>query len=134
MSMILGLIGGGNGPVIHEKIGEGMYLCGHWSIDQLGVPLKSRYGGTDTLGWDVPTYGVCDAPEQVVAKYPIIKGHEAKFFISFVHLRRDDQPSEGGWRWHKWGEYIGDQKPQCEYLHDEPMIEEVYTFSVYELA
>jgi hypothetical protein len=39
----------------------------------------------------------------------------------------------GGWRWHKWGPYIGTQEPKCEYIHDEPEIEEVFTYHVYEL-
>lgn len=134
MAMILGVIGSSNGPLIPERIGEGMYQCGHWSIDQLGVPLKDRYGDASSLGYDVETYGVCDYPEQVIEKFPVVKDHPSKFFISFVRLRRADQDPEGGWRWHKWGAYIGDQRPQREYLYDEPEIEEVYTFHIYELA
>mgnify|MGYP000101825354 CR=1 FL=1 len=58
--------------------------------------------------------------------------HPVPVFVSFVRIRRDEQSSSGGWRWHKWGKYIGKQKPQCEYIYDEPEIEEVYTFSVYQ--
>ena len=132
-SLILGLVADGQGPTIPERIGEGMYQCGHWSIDLLGLPLKDKYGSTPSLNYEIETSGVCDYPEQVLEKFPILKEHPAPFFISFVKLRRGDQPREGGWRWHKWGTYIGDKNPQCEYLHDEPEIEEVYTFSVYEL-
>lgn len=132
MALILGIIGGGT-SVIPEKIGEGMYQCNHWSIDQFGLPLKDKYGGAPSLDYDISTYGVCDYPNQVVEKYPILKEHPAKFFISFVRIRRDEQSEDGGWRWHKWGDYIGTRKPQCEYIHDEPEIEEVYTFSIYEL-
>jgi hypothetical protein len=38
----------------------------------------------------------------------------------------DEDPD--GWRWHKWGEYVGLHAPQREYLHDEPLIETVYVF------
>lgn len=47
-----------------------------------------------------------------------------------TRLLKSEESSDGGWRWHKWGEYIGTHKPQCEYLHDEPEIEEVWVFDV----
>jgi hypothetical protein len=31
------------------------------------------------------------------------------------------------------GEYLGTQNPQCEYLYDEPDIEEVYIFEIVEV-
>jgi hypothetical protein len=43
-----------------------------------------------------------------------------------------NQSHEGGWRWHKWGEYIGKYEPQYEYLYDEPEIEKVYVYHIYE--
>jgi hypothetical protein len=131
MAMILGIIGGED--IVPRRIAEGMYQCGHWSIDQFGLPLKDRWGDNSSLGYAVDTYGVCDYPEQVVERFPILKTHPGKFFISFVRIRRGEQPRDGGWRWHKWGTYIGEKSPQCEYLHDEPEIEEVYTFSIYEV-
>lgn len=46
--------------------------------------------------------------------------------------REFDQPSEGGWRWHKWGPYVGDKHPEHEYLHDEgPEITQATCFHVY---
>ena len=38
-----------------------------------------------------------------------------------------------GWRWHKWGPYIGTQDPQCEYLADEPEIKEVFVYRFIQL-
>lgn len=131
MSMILALAGGG-GPVIPERIGEGMYLCGHWSIDQL-TAVRKRYLEDEWTSLDFATSGVCDTPEQAVEKLGL-RDRPEHVFVTFVRIRRDDQPRSGGWRWHKWGDYIGDKEPQFEYLHDEPDIEEVYTFSVYEPA
>lgn len=80
-----------------------------------------------------PEYGVCDSPEQFKSKYLDALRSDARYeyVVSFVHLRKSEQPSRGGWRWHKWGEYVGEKDPQCEYLYDEPEIEEVYTFHVY---
>jgi hypothetical protein len=134
MAAILGVIAE-NGPLIPKRISKGHYLCGHWSIDQM-LPRGSiiEYAGAEdsTLTWEVPSYGVCDSPEQVCKKFNL-EEMPGKYFISFVRLMKRDQPADGGWRWHKWGEYIGTQTPQCEYLHDEPEIQEVYTYGIHEV-
>ena len=38
------------------------------------------------------------------------------------------------WRWHKWGPYIGTKEPKCEYLYDEPEIDKVVIFELYEIS
>lgn len=43
---------------------------------------------------------------------------------------RDDEPLMDGWRWSKWGEYIGSQNPTQEYLAMEPDIEEVLVYRI----
>lgn len=131
MSMVLGFAGWG-GPVVPERISEGMYICGHWSIDQLGVPIRERWREEKYEPLDFEDIGVCDTPEQAVDKLNLRERPE-RLFVLFVRIRRADQPMDGGWRWHKWGAYIGDKTPTREYLHDEPEIEEVYTYHVYEL-
>lgn len=127
MGMILALIGGGR-STIPERIETGMYSCGHWSIDQL-VPNLPHEWEEPKLPIE-PTSGVCDSIEQFKEKIDC-NAFKDPVFVSFVQICRAAQSFEGGWRWHKWGPYIGEQKPQCEYLHDEPNIEEVYTFSIY---
>lgn len=78
------------------------------------------------------SYGVADNIEQVLEKYkPYVDDPEHHFCFSFTEVRKDQQSDWGGWRWHKWGEYIGTQEPQCEYLYDEPVIESVFVFHVY---
>ncbi len=73
-------------------------------------------------------YGVADNIEQIKERFePIIYLEEHQFVISFVRLQKKNE-TERGWRWHKWGEYIGTQKPQCEYLYNEPEIEEVLVY------
>jgi hypothetical protein len=129
LATMLGIIGGGY--VTPERIGEGMYLCGHWSIDQLGVKVRERWREPRSEWLDFEEYGVCDTPEQAI-EHLKLKERSEKFFVSFVKIERATQPRDGGWRWHKWGEYIGTKEPQCEYIHDEPEIESVYTFHVYE--
>lgn len=128
MYLILLLIGA---PVIPQRIADGMYLCGHWSVDQLNVPIYEwwRERGQPP---DYDEYGVCDTPEQPVERFKLRERPE-QLFVSYVQIRRADQPRDGGWRWHKWGPYIGDQQPTCEYLHDEPVIEQVYTYHIYRI-
>lgn len=78
------------------------------------------------------SFGVCDTPEQLLSMYDF-DADPRRFFITFTEMRKDEQSDWGGWRWHKWGEYLGTQDPQCEYLYDEPVIESVYVFHIYEL-
>jgi hypothetical protein len=135
MAIVLAVIAGENGPTIPKRISKGMYRCGHWSVDQF-FPRGSliEYQGSEgsTLPSEIPSYGVCDTPDQICERFPL-ETLPGAYFVSFVRLLKRDQDPEGGWRWHKWGEYIGTQKPQCEYLYDEPEIEEVHTFHIYEV-
>jgi len=67
-------------------------------------------------------YGVCDNVQQVLDRFGERlenDGHE--YFIWFCPVFQDKENAwkGGGWRWHKWGEYIGTLEPQCEYLDDE---------------
>ncbi len=122
------------GPVIPERINKGMYIAGHWNVGDMTVNIRDRWKEKDWVTHDisVPESGVCDSPEQLMKKVDFESIPEP-VFISFVRISRDEQPLQGGWRWHKWGEYIGDHEPMHEYLHDERDIFEVYTFSVHEL-
>lgn len=131
IAMILGLVGGSGDPT-PQRIGGGMYLCTHWNFENY-TPVRERWREDPPSWLPIQEYGVCDTPEQAVQKLGL-RDLPERYVISFVRIRRDEQPADGGWRWHKWGDYIGDHEPQCEYLHDEPEIEEVYTFHVYEPA
>jgi len=78
------------------------------------------------------SYGVADSIEQVLEKYkPYVDDPKNHFCFAFTEVRKDQQPARWGWRWHKWGEYIGIQEPQCEYLYDEPIIESAWVFHVF---
>jgi hypothetical protein len=78
-------------------------------------------------------YGVCDDHTQILAKWPELETDPAHFIISLSLITRASQPAQGGWRWHKWGDYIGTKTPRCEYLHDEPEIDAVFCFHIMEL-
>ncbi len=85
--------------------------------------------------WNYPgAYGVCDSVENLLQKIPLLKESRRHFVITVKTVRRDpsNRGKGGGWRWHKWGAYIGDQKPTTEYLDDEPEIEAIMVYHIYE--
>lgn len=82
----------------------------------------------------VQNYGVADSLEQIEAHVQSLKFHPKLWAISAVEVVKVHQPKNGGWRWHKWGTYIGTKDPRCEYLSDEgPEIESVWCFHVTEV-
>jgi hypothetical protein len=76
-------------------------------------------------------YGVADDVNNILeAREKFIKSPE-KYILLYSYLTRKSQPKEGGWRWHKWGEYIGKQNPKHEYLYDDKHIHAVLLFHFY---
>lgn len=78
------------------------------------------------------SYGVCDGVDNLLEVYPELLQPERTFTVSMTPIHKSQEPDDGGWRWHKWGDYIGKQDPQCEYIYHEPVIETVYCFHLYE--
>lgn len=117
------------------RLQQGVYRCSHWNFElefrgyqdfHLDFPeLRSGFG----------CYGVCDSPEQLISLLPEeVTAGPRQFVVSMVQILKSKTAPEGGWRWHKWGPYIGSQSPTCEYLYDEPDIDEVWTYSIYEVG
>ncbi len=80
------------------------------------------------------SYGVCDDLDQVKALFADMIDGPDPIAITLTPIVKSEQPPDGGWRWHKWGEYIGTKEPQCEYLHDEgPEFDTVYVYHVYKV-
>lgn len=126
------MISGSEGSSI-QRHGPGLYQIGHWNFDSYLRGRWEKYPSLDEFG-DFHAYGVCDNPSQfmMVLGGKLAAHPSRSFCVSLVQIKKSDAPPEGGWRWHKWGPYIGEQDPQCEYLYDEPKIEEVWTYHVYE--
>lgn len=132
--LVLAVISDGADPR-PKRLQAGVYQIPHFSMD--------RYLGRDWESWPDLDYedgsahnafGVCDSVEQFL-RHPIgqlVQESGRRFCVSFTQICRDRQPEEGGWRWHKWGPYIGEQGPKHEYLHDDQHIEEVWCYHVYE--
>jgi hypothetical protein len=149
-TLILAIIGQGGETV--ERVRRGIYKSRCFSFDYLITekvrePFHEAHDRIHKNGEDFQTvweeysnrlggldeYGVCDSIEQVLERFDF-EGDERAFAINFVEIRRDEQPESGGWRWHKWGEYIGTKEPQYEYLYDEPEIESVLCYHIYEIV
>lgn len=113
-----------------KRVDTGIYIgCGFNFSNCVDPNLWNGYWYDKTF--DVPSYGVADSVEQFLTKYgQLLRDSPVAFAVGFTEVKRADEPREGGWRWHKWGEYVGEERPACEYLHDEPEIESVVTFSV----
>ena len=122
---LIATINGNDSEVKHIDIG--LYRVGHFGCSNF-LPGYDEY---DTQLPNVPSYGVCDYPEQVLDKFPELRTSKNEYVITFTMVSKALEPAEGGWRWHKWGSYIGDRAPQCEYLYDEPEIDIIYVYRIY---
>lgn len=76
-------------------------------------------------------YGVCDTPEQLLRDFPHFADDEVPRVLTFKGVWREHQSSQGGFRYHKNGKYVGRQKPRSEYLYDDKHIDMVCIFHVY---
>lgn len=82
----------------------------------------------------IDSYGVADNVEQVKEHFKVLFDTDLEFCISVCPVKRKEQPQRGGWRWDRYGKYIGTQKPQSECLYDEPKIKEVLMFRLHVLV
>jgi hypothetical protein len=137
------IISGGNPTA--KKLATGIYEINHFSFDTLiskrGGNLRDEDDWVDMF-WgddaekepfdDYFSYGVCDGLEQFLRTELGKKIVESprKFCMSLTRVTKAGQ-GDGGWRWHKWGPYIGEHEPTTEYLADEPKIDEVWVFHIF---
>lgn len=128
MALLNSMIGNGQEDV---EIETGVYSVGHHNFGN-SIFIKDDWPKlVDKDGEYFGSFGVCDSLDQVFEQCPMIKKSDTKYCISLTEVTKDTQSPEGGWRWHKWGSYIGNQNPTTEYLYDEPEIKSVYCYSIY---
>lgn len=110
------------------------YLINRWSTSHTAESFVP-YGDPDYRIFEdeVCQYGVADSLEQIVAHMEPLRAHGKAWAVSAVRVDKADQPAFGGWRWSKWGPYIGEKKPESSYLADEPVIDSVWCFHVVEV-
>lgn len=152
LAVLSGLEGGELGPT---KIGDGMYQVGHHnSYDHLqdqayrcsDHPYDARCEpyfvnpGIDE-DWEgvrrdfLTASGVCDSPAQFMAKFgERLQSDPRPLVVFFTHVAKhpENRRQGGGWRWHKWGRYVGEGEPLWEYLDDEEAFDDgVYCFRIH---
>ncbi len=105
-----------------------------------GIYKINHFGGTGFLPGlerhpelkNLDPSGVCDNYEQIFEKESMLQQSERKFLITLHEIIRAEQPPRWGWRWKKWGKYIGEHDPQHEFIYDEAEIDIVYCYHIYE--
>ena len=66
--------------------------------------------------------------------YKFLTNHpDAVYLIRFHPVFNHHDGKTGGWRWHKWGPYLGKHTPKCEYLDEEKNIDYVLLWHLYPL-
>ena len=112
-----------------DKLATGCYEINHFGGSDF---LHSKYNQRPR-DLSVGSYGVCDDLANLLNKCPALEADLARqFVVTLTKITKAEQPARGGWRWHKWGEYIGAETPTTEYLHDEPLIDTVCCYHIYE--
>ena len=126
----------GNSPGIDE-LRKGIYSIGHFGgtgfleefehYPEFSVPGDDRF-----LDDRRNCYGVCDNIDQILKVFPELEKSDREFVVTVSKVERANQSPTGGWRWHKWGPYIGTHTPQHEYIYDEEGIDVVLCYHIYE--
>lgn len=97
-----------------------------------------RYG--DNYDWSqgdtFSSFGVVDHWTQLPLQL-LDEPQHGNLLVYLGRHRRADQPESGGWRWHKWGPYLGVHSPETsteyEYLYDAIDVVEVWSYCVVEV-
>lgn len=110
-----------------QKLTTGCYLINHLGHSGF-LPNYKTNVNLDSID----PYGVCDNHEQLLRQFLEKNDPDRQFVITLTEIKRENQPPIDGWRWRKWGNYIGDHKIQHEYLYDEKEIDKVYVYAIYE--
>lgn len=115
-----------SGGVGTSRLEEGCYQTGHLG----GSHIMPGYDQFPLV--EPGPFGVCDSLQQLKDKCPELANPDRTFVVLLTEVVRENEPESGGWRWHKWGEYIGDHQIQHEHLKNEEGIDRVYVFHIYE--
>ena len=111
----------------------GVYVCPLNEANM--IKLYSNY--EIVRGYEgVHMYGICDNATQVLKYYQEnieFFDNNRTYIITLTPIFKKNQPEIDGWRWGKWGEYIGVQNRKSEYLYDEDDIDMVYVFDIREI-
>lgn len=127
-------VNGNSTDIINVDVG--IYQIGDFSFDmRLKQYNVNEYAEVNNGDEYFGSYGVCDDVENFKDKLKhIIDDKVRKFVVSFTPIEKSTESPRGGWRWHKWGDYIGNKNPQHEYIYDEDdSITKVYVYHIYQI-
>lgn len=119
------------------RVHRGVYLTHlnfHNEIHDLVMHNYPGFNPSDGYDPFFCDYGVVDHWTQL----PIARldADDRHFLVYLTRHAKAEQPERYGWRWHKWGPYLGVFKAQAadhEYLYDTPDVIEVFSYHVVEL-
>lgn len=114
---------------VYELRGFNKFNFDHY-LEDCGVNFYSIFEDNDD---EYECFGVCDNFNQIIDQFPDLLNSTSKYVIGLSKVKRAEQRSVGGWRWCKWGEYIGNKEITAEYLYDEENIDQVYCFKIYRI-
>lgn len=131
-----------NGRPTPLRVHRGIYLA-HVNFDHnIDHLIAERYPDFNPEMWKDAAdsdwwfncYGVVDHWTQLPLK--LLEMDPRKFTVYLGQHVKNDQPETGGWRWHKWGPYLGvfrEQVATHEYLYETPDVVEVFSYSICEM-
>ena len=123
---------------VAKSFGKGVYRCSSFNMDSHiwdrsrgHASYEMKYPRVEGVG----DYGVVDTPEQFVEDFlDRLEKDPRPLVVCFTHIAKEpENKGRGdGWRWHKWGQYVGHGNPQCEYLDDEDGFDDgVWVYHIY---
>lgn len=136
---LLGMIASlGNNNPNTEIICEGVLKIGHFGGDLLLFGKNDFDRSYPDIEGLPECCGVCDTPEQFLEDFKQVLEDSDKVLavtMTQVHKDPDNRGKGGGWRWHKWGPYVGKGEPTQEYLDDEDEFDAgVWIYHVYDMT
>lgn len=112
------------------RLRQGIYLVG--SLVQTSVSQSGTNFNEYPYGLSVEACGIADSVDQIIEKCPELQYTGRQFFLTVIPVLKGNQPETNGFNWKSWGPYIGDQIPTKEYLYDEPVVNQVFVYHIYE--
>lgn len=108
-----------------RQIEPGMIELGHFNAShEWQVSEWHEHDGHSLFTWEnenrIPDTCVVDSPAQWKAKFYDQLAADSEIWCAFFTHIEKTPGQTGGWRWHKWGPYVGEGEPTREYLDDEP--------------
>lgn len=120
---------------ILRKLADGIYE--YWDCNPIMLPnyeINNLIYDKNGRFVDMLPYGVADNYKQILERDNRIKEYiedpNNQYILQLNWISKYSQPERDGWRWHKWGRYIGDFEPKCEYLYDEYGINGVFVYTI----